>query len=155
MNAFKWNVADQFLSQALGFAFNIIMVRLLLPADFGLFAVPMVILSCLTLQDGATTNINKGTNTLYAFVEKHLWIHYHIDHHHWRLNVHLGCSYCSLVDKPSEADIITKYLSIGFLFSIPMIFHETIFKKRLDFKSLFVTSIHHNFIWNYRCNIGI
>ncbi len=143
MNAFKWNVADQFLSQALGFAFNIIMVRLLLPADFGLFAVPMVIfLLARTLQDGATTNIIFKEQTPSMPLLKSIYGFTTI------LTIIIGVLMFTLVAPIAawwtnlpEADIITKYLSIGFLFSIPMIFHETIFKKRLDFKSLFVISI--------------
>jgi len=141
--AFKWNVADQFLSQALGFAFNIIMVRLLSPTEFGLFAVPMVIfLLARTLQDGATTNLIFRKQNPSLHLMKSIYGFTTL------LTIIIGILLFFLIAPISawwtnqpEANIITKYLSIGFLFTIPMIFHETVFKKRMDFKSLFVISI--------------
>ena len=143
MNAFKWNVADQFLSQALGFLVNIIMARLLAPQDFGLFAVPMVILIfARTLQDGGTTNIifkekNPSTNLLSNIYGFTTILTIAISFFIFFLLAPVIAWWTNL----PETCLITKYLSIGFLLSVPMLFHESIFKKKMDFKSLFQINI--------------
>ena len=47
--AFKWNVADLIITQAITFVFNILLIRLLSPTEFGYFAIPFLLFSLIRL----------------------------------------------------------------------------------------------------------
>lgn len=137
--AFSWNTSDQVINQLLQFLGNIVLMRFLLPDDFGLFAIPLLIFQFLRLvQDlGSTYLIIKDQN-----ITKH------------DLSAILGYIIVitvvlflifSLLLVPAVSWFLGNEISGDLLFylaflivpCIPLVFYDALFRKNLDFKSLF------------------
>jgi PST family polysaccharide transporter len=142
-SALKWNVLDQGISQVIQFATNIILLRLIDPQIFGVFALPFLALSFVrTFQDLGMSN--------YMVKEKEIPKE--------NLSAILGfilvSSLCfflvsffvmpyalrAWMDENTNLSVM-RSLSIVIIIYGPSIFFESLLRKKLEFKHLYIINL--------------
>jgi PST family polysaccharide transporter len=138
ISAFKWNVIDQIASQALNFVLNIVLMWYLVDSDFGLFAIPFVVVGFVrVMQDfGLSGAVIHDKNQSQLFLSSAFWF-----------TVVLAVVFAALIFVFAPivgiwtGEIIsvgiTKWLSLVVLFSGFYWVSESVLVKQLAFKKLF------------------
>lgn len=142
INAFKWNVVDQVAAQALGLVFNILLLRMVSPHDFGLFAVPFVIVlflrtnqdlgysSYLVHADEPSHAERKGIFSIIVIAGI--------------VSVAIGLLIAYVLPwwtQESSSSTIMAMLTLSLLAGIFGFIPESIFRKNLDFRTLAVVNL--------------
>jgi PST family polysaccharide transporter len=138
-SALKWNILDQGISQVMQFVTNIILLRMLDPQIFGIFALPYVALSFVrTFQDLGMSNfivkekeIDKGNlSSIFGFILVSGLCSFLISF--------FAMPYLIEVWMDENTNLwVMRSLSIIVLVYAPAIYFETLLRKKLEFKSLY------------------
>jgi O-antigen/teichoic acid export membrane protein len=141
LNAYKWNMSDQAVSQGINLLMNIFLLRLLTPEEFGYFVVPMIVISFIRIiQDlGYTSLIVREQNIDQVTLSTIFWV-----------IVILGIAFSVLAylsadliyywtDMPQSLEI-TRYLLWSVLISAFFLTSEAILRKNLQFKKIFIVN---------------
>lgn len=118
---------------------NVILFRLLTPEDFGLFVIPLVVISFVRiLQDfGFTTLVVRSNELSYREVSSIFWFVGFSGLLFACLVFLISPLVSSWTQEPSSAEI-NRYLSITVFFTGLYAVQESIIRKKLDFKRLFI-----------------
>ena len=135
----SWSVASQVIIQISSFIIGIVMVRLLTPKDFGMMSMVLVITGF--------ANVFKNFGLGSAIIQDQTLKQEDLSTIFW-FNISLGAIVSFIIysssgfiadfyDTPKLADI-TAILSINFFITSLNLVQFSLFKKRLDFKTIFI-----------------
>lgn len=121
---------------------NVILFRLLTPEDFGLFVIPLVVISLVRiLQDfGFTALVVRSNELSYREVSSIFWL-VGISGLFFACLVFLISPLVSSWTQEPSTEQINRYLSITVFFTGLYAVQESIIRKKLDFKRLFIVDI--------------
>ncbi len=147
VNALSWSFASKFTSQAISIVFGIILARLLVPEDFGLIAMIMVMMGFA----GLLADVGLGS----ALIQK---IDVNEDHYSsvfWANNV-LGLVLAIIMMllspliaafyKQPELELITIVLSINFMFGALAMVPRARLSKKMAFRELAIIDLLEMFL---------
>ena len=132
-----WSGISQFVGQALQFVVSAILARLLLPEDFGVFGIAIIVTGFLTLLNelGLSAAIVQRKEIYQSHLSTAFWI-----------NILGGITLCALtfISAPAIANIfnkdsvgpVIKILSFGLVLGAFSTVHRALLTKHLDFKRL-------------------
>jgi O-antigen/teichoic acid export membrane protein len=142
IRAFKWNSASQYVNQFLILIVNIVLVRILSPADFGMVAIPVIIFNLLrTLQDiGYVDMVIRAEDKDKKFQTTVFWLIQLIGF--FFISILFIFSFFNQIIEP----LIINYLILSLIPGSLVIGFDMIYRKSLNFRSIFFGEFWSNFI---------
>ena len=132
-----WTGISQFLGQALQFVVSAILARLLLPEDFGVFGIAVIVTGFLTLLNelGLTAAIVQRKEIYQSHLSTAFWINLFSSITLCTLTFILAPVIANIFNKDSVEPVI-KVLSFGLVLGAFSTVHRALLTKHLDFKRL-------------------
>ena len=142
LGAYKWNLYDQTLSQILNFGFNILLLRLLSPEEFGIFVIPFAIVSFIVLiQDfGYSSLIVYEKRLSPMLISSIFWTNLLTSALIFTaIQLYLLSGLSSSIDPVMHQTIF--WLSFGVPLSAMYYVPEALLRKKMSFRSLFLVGV--------------
>lgn len=149
--ALLWNVNLQIVSQILTFGMSIMLARILMPKDFGIMAIGMILVNYVnTFTDfGFTNALIQKENITREHINSVFCINFTLSSI-LTLACFFGAPFAAILFNSKEAESVIRVLSVVFLLTSFSSMYEAYFRRELKYKFISTVAIFTNI-----CTYGV
>jgi O-antigen/teichoic acid export membrane protein len=143
MKDIQWSILEQAIVQIISFSTNIILMAYLLPKDFGVFAIPLLVFALgRTIQDLGTSQIVFTQASLDRILCNQIFGYNIIT------TIAIGCLMLGIMPlilhwwtDDLESKRLMTVLAILFFMTIPSVVYDMVLRRKLEYKRLFFANV--------------